>query len=106
MRLTVFQLLHVDDRDLGLFQVRRRQQGAPIALPGDAGAQVRHAVEVQLSDLAAHVQVDHLAVFCVAGRADQQPVRLVEEEVVQIVVEADASHREGAAAPGTPSPMR
>ena len=65
----------------------------PLVFPGDAGAEVRHAGQVDAADLAANVQVHHLAAAAARG-ADQVVVMRVEEEIVEVIVEHDAARCE------------
>ena len=86
--------LHVDDADLALAQVGRRKHRSALVVPGDPRTEMRHASQIEFGDAPPQVEVHHLTLFAVARGADQQAVRLVEEEVVQIVVQVYAAHRE------------
>ena len=92
----------VDDRDFGLGQVRGGQQGAAVALPGDAGTQVRHAIQIQLGDALTDVEIDGLPLVAIPRGADQDLVALIEEEIIQKAIELGPAHREGAGLPGGP----
>ncbi len=57
---------------------------------------MRQSGQINIRDLAAHHEVDHLSVSGVAGRADQMLIGRIEEEIVQVVVQMNAAHGERA----------
>lgn len=50
-----------------------------------------HAGHIQIGDLAARVEIDHLALAAIARSAHQVAVGLVEIEVIEMVFEWDAA---------------
>ncbi len=94
--------LHVDHGDLARLEVGARHHrarpgartgGGVLPFPGDARAQVRHAVKRQIGDLLAHVEVHHLADPLARG-PHQLGIVLGEEEVVEHLGEDGAARVE------------
>src|SRR5689334_14729244 len=77
-----------------LLEVRRAEHGSALHGPGNAGAQMRQAGHVDTGNHPSDIQVDHHGALAVARRANEVPIRLVEEEVVDRVLEVDAAQSE------------
>ena len=94
-----FPGLHVDHVDGAVFEVRAGQHGGAVPGKGDARAQVRHACNRQLGNLAPYIEVDHLCrggavgrTGLGPGRAQHMAVVLVEKEIVQRFIERRAAN--------------
>jgi hypothetical protein len=99
--LHVLEGLEVDHRDQPFVQVRRGHHRAFLAgrilpLPGDARAKVRHARQIEVGDLLAAIEENHLPLGRRARGAENLVVALREEEIVEIVLEQRAARVEEA----------
>jgi len=86
-------VLQIDDADLALLDVRGREHGPALVVPGDARGEVGHPVQVQVGDLTPQVHVDHLARAAVAGGPQDDAVGWAKGERVQTVGEVDATNQ-------------
>ena len=84
-------VVHVDDRNHALVQMRGGHDAVAVAFPGDARAQMRHPRQRQLGDLAPDIEVDDHALVALSVGADQVAVIGGEEEIVQRFIGQDAA---------------